>query len=87
MTKTTKRRRVRTVAGVIEAMGGVEAMAEWAGVRPDAVEDWIAKSWIDAGWHYRLDRLLAARGFDVDPAVFGVTAAWLRAHALPRVPS
>lgn len=61
---------LKSVADIVKAFGGTFALAEWAGVVPSAVSNWVAKDYIPPGWHYRMYRELVARGFDVDEAVF-----------------
>lgn len=59
-----------TIDDVIAAFGGTKAVAEWAGVGMSAISNWSERG-IPAGWHYRIDRELRGRGFEIDPSVFG----------------
>lgn len=59
-----------TTEQVIEALGGTTAAAEWAGMGPSGISNWLARG-IPPGWHYRIDRYLATKGYTVAPEVFG----------------
>lgn len=59
-----------TIESVIAALGGTKAAADWAGIGMSAVSNWVDRG-IPAGWHYRIDRELRDRGFEVHPSVFG----------------
>lgn len=59
-----------TTESIISAFGGHKATADWAGVGPSAISNWIERG-IPPGWHYRIDRALRERGFEVHPSAFG----------------
>lgn len=64
---------VRTVDELIDAFGGVEKMARWAGMsNHSAVCHWRTRNSIPPGWHLRLLVACAARGILVDLTVFGL---------------
>jgi hypothetical protein len=54
LSKMQKRRKVRTVAELVEAMGGAKATAAWAGVDRWWIDEWSKKrgGFIPPGWHY-----------------------------------
>lgn len=62
---------LKTVAEVIEKLGGTSKTAEIFDVGPSAVSNWKRDGRFPARLHYRISRELAARGEAVDPALFG----------------
>lgn len=64
------KRTLKTVEQVIEAFGGTSATAEWAGVGPSAVSNWISKGFIPPGWHFRMSDHFAGSGLTVSRDVF-----------------
>jgi hypothetical protein len=62
--------KLTSIAHVVKAFGGTDGMAEWAGIGPSAVSNWIARDHIPPGWHLRMYREAAARGFEIDESVF-----------------
>jgi hypothetical protein len=56
---------------VVEAFGGTYKLAEWAGISPPGVSNWLADGEFPRGWHYRLHMEAIRRGFEIDPALFG----------------
>lgn len=64
---------LRTIDELIAALGGVTEVAKWAGVGKTAVSNWSARELIPPGWHLRLFAEAKARGYSVDPVVFGWT--------------
>lgn len=46
-------------------------MAEWAGIKPPNVSQWLLEERIPPGWHYRMDREARRNGYLINPLVFG----------------
>lgn len=69
----SKRETIRTVADLVSAFGGNNAMAEWADVGTPAVCNWKDANEIPRGYHLRLWLEIERRGFSVDPDLFGVS--------------
>jgi hypothetical protein len=67
-----KKRKLKSVGEVVEALGGTKATAEWCDIGMSAVSNWIAAEYIPPGWHYRMTAKLGERGIEIDPAVFGM---------------
>lgn len=63
---------LNTVDSVIEAVGGTTAAAELAGVTPPAVSNWSARGKIARGKFMLFRDVLASKGFEVSPVVFGL---------------
>lgn len=68
---------VLSIFGLIEALGGCDAVAEQLGMFSsgartprDEVTDWMRKGHIPNGWHLRLFGIACARGITVYPQVF-----------------
>lgn len=61
---------VRTVPALIAALGGREAVADYAGVSVREVVRWERTGMIPAGWHHRFARKAKRRGFTLDDEVF-----------------
>lgn len=60
-----------TTDQVIDALGGIGSAARMFGYASNAgVGMWKLRG-IPPGLHYRIDRYLAKRGYQVDPVVFG----------------
>ena len=62
---------IKTVAGLVEALGGEEAIASSMGIASQGVHHWVISGNIQPGWHLRLLGLLADQGRTVSPLVFG----------------
>lgn len=62
---------LHTVRDVIDAFGGPKVAAAWADVGQTAVCNWINREFIPPGWHYRMAAHLGAKGYEIDPVVFG----------------
>lgn len=62
---------LRTVPDVVRAFGGSAEVAKWAGHGQSAISNWIARGFIPPGWHYRMSKWAAERGYEISPAVFG----------------
>ena len=67
-----KPKRVVTVTGLIRAMGGVDACAEYLGASPAQVASWPTSD-VPTGWHFRLHWRLMQKGYAVDP----VALSWV----------
>lgn len=67
MTKLVK---LNSITDVVKAFGGTEGMAAWAGIGASAVSNWISRDLIPPGWHLRMIRDAAVRGYEIDEAVF-----------------
>lgn len=63
---------IKTVAGLVEAVGGEAAIANELGVNVDDVHEWIINGQIPPGWHLRLFGHASALGKSVGPKVFGL---------------
>ena len=63
-----------SVEAVVNAFGGTKACADWAGIGPSAVSNWIGCGVIPAGWHFRMHVELQNRGLNLDPKLFGSPA-------------
>jgi hypothetical protein len=62
---------LKTVTEVVDAFGGPNATARWAGHGPSAVCNWMARGFIPPGWHYRMSKWAAENGYEISPSVFG----------------
>jgi hypothetical protein len=62
---------LRSVRDIVDALGGTKEAAKWAGLGMSAISNWLAADEIPTGWHYRVDVELKARGYRVDPRLFG----------------
>ena len=65
------KRTLKTVSDVVDAFGGTSATAEWAGIGPSAVSNWLSKGFIPPGWHFRMSDHFAGQGYVLSRAVFG----------------
>lgn len=70
----TKHRKITSIAGLVKAFGGTRGLSEWAGVGMSAISNWVERDQIPPGWHYRLHIEAKNRGFEIEPAVFGLIA-------------
>lgn len=66
-------RKITSITGLVKAFGGTRELAGWAGIGMSAVSNWLDRDQIPPGWHYRLHIEALNRGFEIDPAVFGLT--------------
>lgn len=66
----SKPRKVRTVGGLIRALGGDAVVANWLGISVAAIESYRQKG-IPPGWHLRLYLQAQELGHQVDPKLFG----------------
>ena len=73
-----RKRLLRTVADIVKAFGGTKKTAEWANTGMPTVSNWLANDEIPNGWHYRMFLELSGRGFEIDPAAFGVDRSYGR---------
>ena len=76
-TNTTKRDTyfhydIKTAAGLVDALGGEEAVAEEFGVTAQSVRGWEISGHIPNGWHLRLFAMVNALGKTISPTVFGL---------------
>ncbi len=62
---------VTTVCGLIEALGGIDAVANDCGTSACDVKRWAVRGNIPTGWHLRLFSLVNLTGKSVDPSIFG----------------
>lgn len=67
-----KRETLKTVDEVIDAFGGNTVLAEWLGIGDTAVSNWRERKSIPSGWHLRLYLEAEARGWFIDPKLFGL---------------
>lgn len=65
------KRTLKTVSEVVEAFGGTSAAAEWAGIGPSAVSNWLSKGFIPPGWHFRMADYFDGKGIALSRKVFG----------------
>jgi hypothetical protein len=63
---------INTVLGLVEALGGAEAVAKDLGVSPTKVADWCITGDIPNGWHLRLLGRACALRKSVSPVTFGL---------------
>jgi hypothetical protein len=72
-----------SVPALIDFLGGVATVAEWARLSPDAVFVWVDRDAIPPSWHVPLIIEGGKRGRVITPIVFGYEgddAEWLRRH-------
>lgn len=62
---------VRTIPALIAALGGREAVADYAGVTVEAVVRWERSNFLPPGWQHRFVTKARRRGYKVDPEMFG----------------
>jgi hypothetical protein len=67
---------IKTIAGLVDALGGPLAFAEKMDVLPSVVRSWDVSGNIPPGWHLRLLGMAADVGKTISPAVFGFTVAF-----------
>lgn len=63
---------ITSIEGLVKALGGTTAVADWLGVQPSAVSMWIDRGHIPPGWHLRLFLRCAEKGVTVDLGLFGI---------------
>lgn len=63
---------IETIPELVAAFGGTGKMAEFVGVVPSAVSNWIAENAIPRGYHLQLYLEVQARGMSVDLELFGM---------------
>lgn len=61
---------LRSVRSIVEALGGIAAVAELLGVGPTAVANWLAYDVIPPRWYLLLSDVLAERGRKADRKLF-----------------
>ncbi len=81
-----KFQQINTVANVVELFGGTASMADWAGVTPPAVSNWIARGYIAPGWHFEMEREAQKRGYTICTTVFGDAPEYVPRRRKGRVP-
>lgn len=79
------KRCLRSVAEIVKAFGGNKETAKWANTGASTISNWLANNEIPNGWHYRIHLEMTARGFEVDPKVFGVELDPRKSHSKSRV--
>ena len=62
---------INTAAGLIDVLGGEEAVAVKFDTTAQAVETWAISGHIHNGWHLRLFAIVNALGKTISPEVFG----------------
>lgn len=72
-TKSGKPRPIKSINGLVAALGGKRHAAEWAHTGIGAMENWLEHKFIPPGWHLRLYLHLRRRGREIDPVLFGMT--------------
>lgn len=78
---------IRTVDDVVDALGGDTVVGKRFRLSQSAVANWRLRGEIPGAWHLRIFVDLKRRGFDFDPAVFGLSdedAAALSSIQAPR---
>lgn len=63
---------INTAAGLIELLGGEDAVAEEFDITSEAVRKWAISGHIQTGWHLRLFAMVCALGKTISPSVFGL---------------
>jgi len=61
---------IKTVTGLVDALGGEDAVAKEFGVTPQSVRAWGISGHIPPGWHLHLLVKVFALGKTISPAVF-----------------
>jgi len=61
---------LRTIRQLIKALGGREAAITFAR-NAQSVDNWLTCGSITPGWHWRLEKEMQCRGFELHPRVFG----------------
>ena len=67
-------RTIATLPRLIDALGGPDAVATWAGVMPQTVGSWLKQGSMPTGFQLRAFLRATAIGFTVDPVTFGLRA-------------
>ncbi len=62
---------INTAAGLVDVLGGEEAVAKAFGVTPQSVRAWGISGHIPNGWHLDLLVKVFALGRTISPSVFG----------------
>ncbi len=70
---TSKRYAIRTIGGLIKALGGARRIGEAFGVTIESVEGWARRGCIPGGWHLLLYTIASWRGRTVHPRVFNLS--------------
>lgn len=65
-------RTISTVPDLVAAFGGTKRLADFLGVVPSAVSNWIAEDYIPRGYHLQLYLEAPRRGIAIDVAMFGL---------------
>lgn len=71
---------IKTIDGLIIALGGTRRVADMMGLEMPAVSNWIARDFIPPGHHLTLFLEIWARGLNVDPTVFGLPDGYARLY-------
>lgn len=66
--------RIVSVAQLVEALGGREAVAAYCLITPNQVARWERTGEIPTGWHYRFAIKARQRGYALDETVFGIVS-------------
>ena len=62
---------INTAAGLVDFLGGEEAVAEEFGITAQSVRTWGISGHINNGYHLRLFGMVNALGKTISPSVFG----------------
>jgi hypothetical protein len=62
MGRRRSRREIRTVADLIERLGGPTALAHELGLRQSAVSNWCEREVVPAAWHARILAIAVRQG-------------------------
>lgn len=71
-------KRIDTIEGLVQALGGTGRVASMVGVDAPAVSNWMARGYIPPGHHLTLTLEAWVRGLDIDPKIFGLIDAHAR---------
>ena len=78
---------IRTIDGLLDALGGTKAVAHWCCVSMGAVSQWRAANAVPKHWHFDLFREAERRGLNVDfDAVFPPSRVHIGEDPLPDPP-
>ena len=62
---------IKTATGLVDALGGEDAVAKEFGVTPQSVRAWGISGHIPNGWHLRLFAWVCVINKTISPSVFG----------------
>jgi len=71
MAKRKSSKVLKSVPEVVKALGGPDAISELTGVGRSTVSNWATWGFIPPGWYMAFKTRLEAKGFILDPDVFG----------------